>query len=592
LSPGSEKEQQLSRLRAAEAVARFAHSIATQIELPNIFDEAVARTRELCDADSASLLLVDRSTGDLRLDTMHGQHPELEDASSQCGQEMAARVSREAKPHLTPESAAGSIIAVPLLAVGDIIGVLQAIRGLGRVPFTSDDLQHLSDLGPHVANAVRNSQMRTELREMNAQVLAANSDLERKVSERTLQLARAKTEWEKTFDAISEPIALQDGFLIRRANLAYAKQVGLPITQIPGKTCHEILAKRAAPCCGCPLAEPKSRSLTAEIDIQGQSIFKLSGFRMSEQLTEAGFVMHYRNITSERLLEKRVREAERLAALGQLASGAAHEINNPLGFVASNLHSLRSQVAVLQKVRDSILGVLDQLGSANPEAAPVALSRVVQAELPGVIAAQSEMIEDSVDGVQRVARIVSALRELARQEVDVAEPCSVNASITRMVAAELGAGAQAEIELSGDGLARISPLQMDRVLEQLLRNARQATLGKQLIRIRSRSTRSEIVVEIQDQGPGISPEDLGHVFEPFFTKRQIGQGVGLGLTMVHEIVRRHEGTVLVESQAGQGTTVTVKLPRVAGIEEELRDCAPETLRTIRPLRAPRQAETS
>jgi signal transduction histidine kinase len=232
------------------------------------------------------------------------------------------------------------------------------------------------------------------------------------------------------------------------------------------------------------------------------------------------------------------------------------------------------------------------LGSANPEAAPVALSRVVQAELPGVIAAQSEMIEDSVDGVQRVARIVSALRELARQEVDVAEPCSVNASITRMVAAELGAGAQAEIELSGDGLARISPLQMDRVLEQLLRNARQATLGKQLIRIRSRSTRSEIVVEIQDQGPGISPEDLGHVFEPFFTKRQIGQGVGLGLTMVHEIVRRHEGTVLVESQAGQGTTVTVKLPRVAGIEEELRDCAPETLRTIRPLRAPRQAETS
>jgi GAF domain len=314
------------RVESAERVSRFAQSIATQLSLPGVIAEARARARDLCDADGASLLLVDSSTGELCFDQLPGGGGVLERVRLRPGEGIAGRVALSATPLLVREVhgpldaslgmdgqtgfRTGSLIAVPLLLGGDVVGVLEAVRGADRPPFEPGHLRCLEQLAPHVSIAIHNAQMTAHLREAQAQVLAANAQLEQKVRERTAQIARGKREWERTFDAIEEPISLQEGFVIKRVNLAYARRVNLSITQVPGKTCHAVLAGRDSPCPGCPLLGA-SASPAAELSFPHETVFALSAFWMEGAGPGRPVVLHYRDVTGEKSLERKLRESER-----------------------------------------------------------------------------------------------------------------------------------------------------------------------------------------------------------------------------------------------------------------------------------------
>src|SRR5262249_26282966 len=159
--------------------------------------------------------------------------------------------------------------------------------------FQKHELRRLEDLAPHVTIAVHNAQMTEMLREMQEQIVGANLELEQKVQTRTRQIQDAKREWERTFDAISEPIALQEGFTLRRVNFAYAKRLGLPITEIPGKICHQTFANRDSPCPGCPLLSGRGGELAGEVEMKGHSRFLFSGFWMSSDSSDVRVVAHY-----------------------------------------------------------------------------------------------------------------------------------------------------------------------------------------------------------------------------------------------------------------------------------------------------------
>lgn len=569
---------------ALERINLFSQIIATQFTLPALMQMAIAKTRELCEADGASLLLVDPTSGDLYFDTISG------DASSSMqrvrlsrGQGIAGKVAVEAQPRLVADVrqcpdfepavdkrtgfTTGSVVAAPLVVAGDILGVLMAVRSSASAPFSVTHLERLTALAPHVGIAVHNAQMTSALRASRAETLQANVSLEQKVRERTEQISRAKQEWERTFDVIAEPIALMDGFVIRRANHAYAKQVNVPIKSLPGSICHKVFAKRDTPCPGCPLLKSRGATLSTEVVMPETApgrapTFHFNGYWMSDDPRTNSVVVHYQDVTQSKLLAERLRESERLAAVGQLASGAAHEINNPLGFVTSNLRSLRGTIDV---VRDGVSTFSRALSLAKSNRLKELISLLVGAPAPDLEAIEDglAMIDESLDGARRVGDIVKGLRELSRLEIGKREPANVKAAVTRAVRAEFGdSPLNVTLMVEADLQADIAPLQLDQALGHVLKNAHLATPDRQQVIVRSWGQGSEVVLQIRDEGVGIARENLRRVFEPFFTTRGVGGGIGLGLTAAYGIIKRAGGDIEVESDgAGRGTTFTVKLSR-------------------------------
>jgi two-component system NtrC family sensor kinase len=504
-----------------EAWIGFAETVAAQPDLGAAAQEICARVRDLCGADLALLFLVNPATGELR--------PEAPTPGSalKAHWDFARQVAHKAQPIAT-----GTLIGAPVLGGGDVIGVLAASSAGGV--FSPRTLSRLTLLARPVASAVLDLTARQALLETEAELRLSHEQLERKVAERTQMISSAKREWEQTFDAIREPIVLLEDHVVRRANLAYASLVGHPVQKVVGQKCHQLLVGRDTPCPGCPLQEGGDGH--AELPLKGGT-FAVNAFRQSGR--QERVVVHYRDHSEERRLQARLRETERLVAVGQLASGAAHEINNPLGFVISNLRLLKSDL-------EELAPVLRQIGTELPFE-------------PGEVV---EVLRESLAGAERVSAIVRGLRELSRQSVETGGAADPSASVTRAVRAELGEEAsRVELELSAREKVQVPPLQLDQALQNLLRNAHQATGAGERISVRTRDEADQVVIEISDAGCGIAPEHLPRIFEPFFTTRGIGQGIGLGLTSVYGIVQGNGGSIQVQSQPGQGARFTLRFPR-------------------------------
>jgi PAS domain S-box-containing protein len=249
------------------------------------------------------------------------------------------------------------------------------------------------------------------------------------------------------------------------------------------------------------------------------------------------------DVTEAKGLQERLRHADRLAGVGTLAAGMAHEINNPLAYVSANLSVVEEAIAHLAS-------------TATPEAAPS-------------IAEVRAALRDAMDGAARVRGIVRGLRQFAlpargeeRGPVDVKAEIEAAVGIARN---ELTHRAQLELDLP-EGLppVRAAPQEMGQVFVNLLVNAAQAIpeghAAENRVRVAARAQGDRVVVEVHDTGAGIDPADLPRVFDPFFTTKPVGAGTGLGLSVCHGIVTAAGGTIEVESPPGGGTTFRLSLP--------------------------------
>lgn len=534
------------RALTVEDIGHFAQVIAAQLELPALRTQVMARTRALCDADGASLLLVDANNGQLVFDVVAGgSGSAIVQRRVAIGEGIAGRVAQLARPLLVRDFAncsfairfedlqfvPTSIVAVPLVLAGDVIGVLEIVRGGSREPFDDHDVQRLELLAPHVAIAVHNSRIAFEIQTSRRRLAEANEVLEQRIQRRTAQLAAGKREWEATFDAISEPMAIISGGTVRRANLAYARAVGLPIEQVVGRKCYAMKAARASACSGCPIADASAaEGATAELML-GTRLYIVRTHPIPDS-EPASVVVRYQDITDARAALARQQQVERMASIGQLASGAAHEINNPIAVVQSNLSALSAAVST----------------DAEPLASPEGVAEL------------REMVSDAQAATARVSQIVLALREMSRLEIGA--PAVIDLSKAIAFACR-DAGRPVELRGAAANSFRMQPLQLDRTLRAILRNAVQATPAEKAIWVHHYDRGDEVWIEIGDEGAGIQPEHLGRVFEPFFTTRPIGSGVGLGLTAAYGMVQQAGGAIDVRSEPGQGTIVTLRFPRRA-----------------------------
>ncbi len=256
-------------------------------------------------------------------------------------------------------------------------------------------------------------------------------------------------------------------------------------------------------------------------------------------------------------------QSEKLASVGQLAAGVAHEINNPIGFVRSNLGSLSDYLKLYQQLIEHYQ-TLEQQPAEKHAATLNEIKSFEEAEdLEFVHEDSLALLKDCIDGTTRVRDIVQGLRDFSSVSGEGKEPCKINECVQatlQMVSNGVPAGCEISTDLSE--LAEVSGnrAELNQVLVNLVMNAAHAIGEKGKLKVQTLQVGDYIEIAISDTGTGIDSAILDKLFDPFFTTKPVGQGTGLGLAISYGIIRDHGGDISIESELGVGTTVTVSLP--------------------------------
>ncbi|HMF43434.1 MAG TPA: ATP-binding protein [Polyangia bacterium] len=267
-------------------------------------------------------------------------------------------------------------------------------------------------------------------------------------------------------------------------------------------------------------------------------------------LSERGVVLYIRDATDEREREIGRLQSEKLASIGMLAAGVAHEINNPAAFVLANIEALTGHMRLIEDK-------LRELPGAD----------AARAGLSNVLFEASAILQESKEGMARIQRIVKDLGSFSHADEDVDVPMSVNVAVESaltMLRNELKYRARVEQDLRATRLVLASAPRLGQVFLNLISNAVQALeeadVKRNLVRVRSFDEGDHVVVEVSDNGPGIAPEAAPRIFESFFTTKPRGMGTGLGLPISLGIVRNLGGEIVVDSRPGEGATFRVRIP--------------------------------
>ncbi|MBK9273282.1 MAG: GHKL domain-containing protein [Flavobacteriales bacterium] len=258
--------------------------------------------------------------------------------------------------------------------------------------------------------------------------------------------------------------------------------------------------------------------------------------------------------------------AEKMASLGQLTAGIAHEINNPVNFITSNIPPLRRDLA-------DVLEVLNRYRTLEPDQAASTLAalreREAELDIDGSIHELGDILRSIEEGAGRTAEIVRGLRNFSRLDEDDLKLADLNEglqSTLTVLANQLKDHADLHLELGELPAVECHPGKLNQVFMNILNNAIQAIASRKDLQRGTITVRSAVVgdavrISIADDGPGMTETVMAKIFEPFFTTKEVGEGTGLGLSIAYSIVEKHGGRITVESLPGAGATFHVTLPK-------------------------------
>ena len=302
-------------------------------------------------------------------------------------------------------------------------------------------------------------------------------------------------------------------------------------------------------------AELQQAKARLENDLASREAAELELLKRYAELTELNCLLHD---TQQQLVQ-----SEKLASIGQLAAGVAHEINNPIGYVRSNIGSLQDYVTRLFQVLDAYQAE----EAALPPAARASIEQARQAaDFDYLRDDIQDLIRESAEGTERVRKIVQDLRDFSRsdtgQQWQAADLHQGLESTLNIASNEIKYRADVLREYGDLPLVECLPSQLNQVFMNLFVNAAQAIPDgrRGTLRIRTGHSGEQVWIEIQDNGCGIAPEALARIFDPFFTTKPVGKGTGLGLALSYGIIQKHHGTIAASSTPGSGTTFRITLP--------------------------------
>lgn len=275
------------------------------------------------------------------------------------------------------------------------------------------------------------------------------------------------------------------------------------------------------------------------------------------------------DITEKINMERELMQSAKMASIGQLAAGVAHEINNPTGFVSSNLNTLKGYMEDLNGLVTAYQGLKNAVAADFSPGTElhdlVEKIETIEGEIDLEFIRQDmgDLIHDCRQGTDRIKKIVEDLKHFAHPGQDKVQDTDINKELETtlsVVRNELKYKATVVQQLGDLPIIKANPQQLNQVFVNILVNAAQAIDQMGEIRIRTYTSDGFARIEISDNGSGIAAEHLGKIFEPFFTTKEVGKGTGLGMNIAYNIIKKHKGAIEVDSEVGVGTTFSIKLP--------------------------------
>jgi len=273
------------------------------------------------------------------------------------------------------------------------------------------------------------------------------------------------------------------------------------------------------------------------------------------------------DITDLKAVQSQILQQEKMASLGQLAAGVAHEINNPIGFITSNMNTLKKYFDKILEFMDIQTKTLEEYTSRSAEADILKQigERKRSLKIDYITGDIGSLIVESLDGADRVAKIVQDLKNFSRADDAEYKIADINAGMERtinIVWNELKYKATLRKEFGDIPPTRCSMGQLSQVFMNMLVNAAHSIPTQGTITVKTWSANDTIYVSITDTGTGIPADTLDKIFDPFFTTKEVGRGTGLGLSIAYEIIKKHKGEIRVDSEVDKGTTFTISIPIV------------------------------
>lgn len=406
-------------------------------------------------------------------------------------------------------------------------------------------------------------------KQLEKKLIEQNENLERNVRERTLDLEKqkdllvrknqelmtlteklreSKTRLQALFKTITDTVTVIDkDFNILMSNQKAIGNRGKCYKKVFGQehSCEDCLVRRV-------LEEKTSVTLEKVIGGAYYLLHAYPIFNSSGEVT--GALEISRIITKEKNMERQLLQADKLASLGQLVSGIAHEINNPNTFIRGNLY-------IIQEAMNDIFPFLDQAYKSNPDLKIARLNYDIFRQNVPVL------IDDMAQGANRIKGIVDGLRKFAKRDEGLLnENVDLNAiteSCLRLVDNQVRRTADVKVDLEPNVPTITGNTQkLQQVIVNILINASQAIeKSKGTIIVTSEFNDGEVILRVRDDGKGMDEKTLKQMFDPFFTTKRHQGGTGLGLSIAYGIIKEHKGKIDVESKVGAGTSFCICLPR-------------------------------
>ncbi|MCP5069358.1 MAG: PAS domain-containing protein [bacterium] len=325
----------------------------------------------------------------------------------------------------------------------------------------------------------------------------------------------------------------------------------------PGDKCHRTFFDSDRPCTDCRLKRIIRDKTPVNLEIEhGEISYEVHALPIFNKQNEVdGIIEIYRDVSLKKTYEQQLQQADKLSSLGQLVSGIGHEINNPNQFIRGN-------VKIIQQAFEDMLPIIDDYAAEHPDL------KIARLKYDFFRSHIMTLIDDMANGSERIKRIVEDLKRFARKDEgqldDTVDINTVISESARLVHNQVHKTSDIELDL-GDDLPMLqgNAQKIEQVLINLIINASQAMNEDKrgLIEVITGQTESEVVIELRDNGKGMSEGTLKSIFDPFFTTKRARGGTGLGLSIVYRIIEEHRGNISAVSEVGEGTTFTIRLPK-------------------------------